>query len=312
MKNVEEKREQTVIKSNHLIQQSRQQLSLSEQKAILYVCSMIKPTDKELEYEFSITDYLKVCGISDGGKNYEDLKQTLKNLTTKKWELRNEETGDWYWVSWLGELSGNDKESVFKVGIQKALKPYLLDITKNYTRYELINILALTSSYAVQLYEILKSYAWTGRWVVTVDDFKAKLGLDKLKSYEAWGNVKNRVIEVAVRQISEKTDLSVDCRDNGSRGRKATQIAFIIETKTDREYEATKDSVNQILNCNGSLDDDEIDISLKNWLAENTPAPAPKKDKADGQAAPKKYNIQKSRRVAPVGNRDLNKVLGIK
>ena len=58
-----------VNKSNELIQRTRFNFSLQEQKIILYLISHITPYDKEFKlYEFNIQDFCKVCGIdADGG-----------------------------------------------------------------------------------------------------------------------------------------------------------------------------------------------------------------------------------------------------
>lgn len=78
-----------VVKSNDLIQRNRFELSLPEQKTVAYICSMIQPIQTEesgfqLEYEFKIREYCKICGIDyDNGKNYQDVKATLKKLRDK-------------------------------------------------------------------------------------------------------------------------------------------------------------------------------------------------------------------------------------
>ena len=75
-----------VVKSNDLIQRNRFELSLPEQKTVAYICSMIQPMQTEesgfqLEYEFKIREYCKICGIDyDNGKNYQDVKATLKKI----------------------------------------------------------------------------------------------------------------------------------------------------------------------------------------------------------------------------------------
>ena len=68
-------KDQKVIKSNDLIQRSRFDLSLQEQKIILYLISQITPYDEEFQlYEFSIADFCKICGIDHtSGGNYADL-----------------------------------------------------------------------------------------------------------------------------------------------------------------------------------------------------------------------------------------------
>ena len=64
-----------VNKSNELIQQSRFNLSLQEQRIILYLISHITPYDQDFKlYEFNIQDFCKVCGIdSEGGQSYRDI-----------------------------------------------------------------------------------------------------------------------------------------------------------------------------------------------------------------------------------------------
>ena len=73
-------KDQRVVKSNDLIQKSRFDLSLQEQKIILYLISQITPYDEEFKlYEFSIQDFCNICGIDHtSGGNYADLKKAVK------------------------------------------------------------------------------------------------------------------------------------------------------------------------------------------------------------------------------------------
>ena len=56
---------QTIVrKSNDLIQNAMYSLSLSQQKLMLHIFAMIKPSDTELpRYEMSIYEFLKLCGV---------------------------------------------------------------------------------------------------------------------------------------------------------------------------------------------------------------------------------------------------------
>ena len=55
---------QTIVrKSNDLIQNAMYSLTLSQQKLMLHIFAMIKPSDTELpRYEMSIYEFLKLCG----------------------------------------------------------------------------------------------------------------------------------------------------------------------------------------------------------------------------------------------------------
>ena len=56
---------QTIVrKSNDLIQNAMYSLTLSQQKLMLHIFAMIKPSDTELpRYEMSIYEFLKLCGV---------------------------------------------------------------------------------------------------------------------------------------------------------------------------------------------------------------------------------------------------------
>jgi len=80
-----ESRNYKVVKANDLIQKSRFNLKVQEQKILLYLISKIKPDDMELkEHTFQIQDFCMVCGLyEDSGANYNYIKQTLKDLRDK-------------------------------------------------------------------------------------------------------------------------------------------------------------------------------------------------------------------------------------
>ncbi len=68
-----ELRNKTVTKANDLIQKSRFNLSLQQQKIVLYLISQVTPFDEDFKlYEFSIAEFCRVCGIDDNnGKIYQ-------------------------------------------------------------------------------------------------------------------------------------------------------------------------------------------------------------------------------------------------
>ncbi|MCL2593380.1 MAG: replication initiation protein, partial [Defluviitaleaceae bacterium] len=99
-----ELRNYKVVKANDLIQKSRFQLSLQEQKIILYIISKIKPTDEDFIIQnFSIIEFCKVCGIdSDNGKNYKNIKEAIKTLADKSlWLLLD--SGSEALIRWINK-----------------------------------------------------------------------------------------------------------------------------------------------------------------------------------------------------------------
>ena len=84
---------------------------------------MIKPVDAvdrvqgayQLEYEFNIREYCKVCGFDyDNGKNYADIKATLKRLRDKSMWLTME-NGSETLVGWLSRVTVNKKSGIVQI-----------------------------------------------------------------------------------------------------------------------------------------------------------------------------------------------------
>ena len=76
----EERGDQTIVrKSNDLVQMTRNNLPLSQQRLMLHIFSMIKPEDTDLpSYELSIYDFIKMTGMDPhSGALYKQVRHLL-------------------------------------------------------------------------------------------------------------------------------------------------------------------------------------------------------------------------------------------
>ena len=137
-----ELRNKTVVKANQLIQKSRFNLSLQQQKIVLYLISQITPYDEDFKlYEFSIVEFCKVCGIDEtNGKNYRDLKQAIKEIADKSVWIEIAEDEETI-VRWIEKPYINKKDGVIKIRLDNDMKPFLLQLKENFTQYELLLII---------------------------------------------------------------------------------------------------------------------------------------------------------------------------
>lgn len=222
------------MKSNELIQKSRYELSLTEQKTIAYICSMIKPmTDDtyQLDYEMNIRDYCKICGIDyDNGKNYIEVKKTLKKLADRSMWLVLED-GSETLIRWLDRVTTNKRCGNAKIRLDDRLIPYLFDLKEKFTQYQLYNILAMKSGFSVRLYEIFKSYKFQHSKKINLDNLKKMLMVENVKSYENFKDFRKRVLDISLREINELTDLQVEYKTI-TKGRKVIALEFQIKEKS--------------------------------------------------------------------------------
>ena len=225
---IETARDYVVSKSNILVQKNRYNLSVPEQKTIAFICSMIKPIevlDKinsvpyQLEYEFDIRKYCQICNIDyDSGKNYADIKAILKGLSDKSmWITFDDKPDEEVLCRWL-------------VKLDEDLVPYLFDLKNRFTSYGLRNILCMKSQYSIRLYELLKSYKIQVTKTFTIEEFKKLLMIEDIKSYNRFPSLKQKVLEPAMKEINEYTDIDVTYREI-LKGRKVIKLEFHIKDK---------------------------------------------------------------------------------
>lgn len=222
----------TVIKANELIQKSRFDLSLQQQKIVLYLISKIEPGDKEFKfYEFSIADFCRVCGIDcRSGKNYHDLKAAIKEIADKSlWVNVGPETETL--VRWIEKPYIDKQSGLIRVKLDEDMKPFLLQLKQNFTQYELFWTMNFKSKYSIRLYELVKSLHYSGLGTYTkefeLEELKQDLGAETYKTYQAF---KSRALTPAIEEVNTYSDKTVDFYPL-KHGRRVEKIRLTISTK---------------------------------------------------------------------------------
>lgn len=234
-----EVRNRTVRKANVLIQKSRFDLSLQQQKIVLYLISQITPYDEDFkEYEFSINEFCKVCGIdNENGGNYKYLKETIKKIYDKSmWVtiIKNGKEVDKP-IRWIQEPQIIKQDGIIKMRLDEDMKPFLLHLKKNFTSYEILWTLHFRSKYTIRLYELIKSIHFheleTYKRRFDLDDLKRMLEGERYKEYKGF---KRRILIPAVKEINEYSDKNVTVEEIKS-GQRVAAIEFTVSSKDSLE-----------------------------------------------------------------------------
>lgn len=249
-KEIHKLRYKSVRKANELIQQSRFDLSTQQQKVVLYLISQISPADEDFKmYEFDIVEFCKVCGIDyDSGRNYELIKQQIKKIADKSiWiKIENEET----LLRWIEKPYINKKSGKIKIKLDEDMKPYLLQLKKNFTQYDLIFTLQFKSKYTIRLYELIKSihykelYAYKRYY--TIEEIRTLLGVEEGK-LEDFKNLKARVLVPAINEINRYSDKNIEA-EWIKKGKKVVGVELTIMSKD------SIDSLNVIVDIEKEMD----------------------------------------------------------
>ena len=241
---ISKQREYQVVKANEIIQKARYDLNITELKTFAYIVSKIKPTDKlDQEYTISIKDFCQVCGMDyKNGGNYQFIKKTLKALRDKSFWLMDE-NGVESTVGWLQKARINRGSGKIVVKFDEDIQKYVIGLFNNFTQYSLLSTLPMKSSYSFRMFELLKSYAFAKQHTFDVEELKRLLGAEH---YQNFKDFRKKVIEVAVKEINQYTDIEVSWEPI-TKGKKVIEVKFHIRNRDTMErVETMFNAVDQI------------------------------------------------------------------
>lgn len=225
---IQKERSQFVIKSNALIQKTRYELTLEEQRLLYYIISKIKPGDERMKMQhFTIRDYCEVCGINiySMPNMYGYMKSTIKSLADKSFWVKLDNGGETL-LRWIDKVGISKYSGNVDIKLNDDLIPYCLELQGMYTQYQLISVLPMRSKYSARLYEILRSELHRDKSHIEVtyslDELQDRLGITEAngKSYRKNPTMFRKfVMDRAVEEIALYTDIvaSVEYLKTGRR-----------------------------------------------------------------------------------------------
>jgi len=202
-----EQEKQPVIQSNPLVN-AHYKLDLVEQKVLRYIISMIKPDDKELKKKFyrvklkDLKEYLDWHERS--GEIFDYIKKVADKLKSTNIKVIKPNTT--IVTSWIASYEYPKNKGWIEFEISSKLESELLRLKDQFTKYYLKNISKLKSQYSIRLYELLRQYIYAGKRELKIEEIKEMLLIEK-DEYKLFADFKKRVIEKAVKDIRQKTDL---------------------------------------------------------------------------------------------------------
>jgi len=225
-----------VVKDNALINASYN-LDTTEQRLILLAIVQARELSKNVDanstLEVHAHHYMKQFNV-DKHAAYEGLKNAASNLFERKFSYKgiHEGTKQEKIVKsrWVSKIAYVDSAGIVELTFAPDVIPLITQLEKSFTAYELKQISSLTSKYAIRLYELLIQWRSVGRTpLFELDNFRFKLGLAE-HEYTKMANFKVRVLDAALNQINELTDIMASYEQHKN-GRLISGFSFTFTTK---------------------------------------------------------------------------------
>ena len=235
-----------VVKDNALINASYT-LDLAEQRLILLAIIEARNTKKGVTQdtllEVHASSYAKQFNINDKTA-YTVVKNASKGLFDRyvTYHDKNPKNGKdrSFNCRWIDKTGVEPDSGIVYIRFTSDVIPLITRLESHFTSYEIDKVAELTSSYAIRLYEILISWREIGKTPkYEIEDLRSKLGVEP-KQYKQMCNFKARVLELAIDQINEHTDITAKYNQY-KRGRVITSISFSFKHKKS-DKQSTNDN----------------------------------------------------------------------
>ena len=247
---IAQSREYYVVQHNDMVQKQRftvgknagNSLTVTEEKVLAYLISKIKPGADSLEpIEMDIKTFCEVCGLGRGSTDncYPHVKAAVEKLARRVMWLYDDATKSETTVRYIERVTMYKRSGRIRIVFDPLLEPYLINLAGNYFQFSYHNILAMRSKYSIQLYKLLKSYYFRFPCLrISLEELKTSLDATK---YVKISHVKEKVIEPALRDINNYSDLSVTVKYE----KEGRTIAYVIFTMNNLENSRNEESMKE-------------------------------------------------------------------
>ena len=238
-----------VVKDNALIQASYT-LDLVEQRLMLLAIMEARETGKGIAPDsllqihahsyaehFDVNKETAYAVMKDASKGLFDRYVTYHDKNPKTGKDRS------FHCRWVDKIGYEKDTGIVYLRFTHDVVPLITRLEQQFTSYDIEQISSLNSTYAIRLYELLIQWRSVGKTpLFDLQQFRQQLGVEPVQ-YKTMSNFKKYVLDFAVQQVNEHTDITVKY-DQHKQGRIITGFTFNfkVKTKPKKAIESKRDS----------------------------------------------------------------------
>ena len=233
-----------VVKDNALINASYN-LDLVEQRLILLAIVEARESGKGINANDPLTvhaeSYINHFSVHRNTA-YQALKDACKDLFARQFSYQEQRPKGVANITsrWVSQIAYIDNSATVELIFAPAIIPLVTRLEEQFTSYELKQVSGLSSAYAIRLYELMIAWRSTGKTpIIELSDFRQKLGVLE-GEYSRFNNFKVRVLDPAIKQINEHTDITVKVEQHKT-GRTISGFSFKFKQKQQAKIEKPVD-----------------------------------------------------------------------
>lgn len=222
------------LQDTHIVQKCEPMLlmrtvpfELGELKILDTYLSRINSHDSNCRtVTFTKSEYEELMGFKNA--DIRTLKKYTKSMLSKVIELPMPDGYIQFTLFTKSVCKKNEyDQQIIELTCSEDAKTIFFNIEKlGYLRYELKNILTLTSKYSFLLYLYLLKNRYRADWIIPLQELREQyLDVKNSDYYKEFKRFNNEILKKAVKEVNEKTDIKFSY-ENKKTGRRITDIRF--------------------------------------------------------------------------------------
>ena len=237
-----------VVMANNMIRHSASNLTWNEFKLLRFFIMQTEKDDKEL-YSYTVSVPKLADALELNSKVlYRELDKMTDHILDEHIKIGTSSKDKWEKFHWVDRCSYDNGNLTIK--LSEELKPFLVNLRGNFTRYRLSDIISFKSVYAGIIYEHLRGYLDERNLPhadvaieisVSIEELRKITGTENV--FERYSNFKSKVIDAAMKEISQKSPYHVTATPYKA-GRTIAGFEFLIESQAGYSHRTAADGGN--------------------------------------------------------------------
>ncbi len=221
-----------IVSSNELIH-AKYHFSLWQKRVFMYFVSQIGKEDSEFRMQkVYIADLVRFFESDQNGTVTDIIENVPRQLYETSIQVPsrdldgNERFGEVRLITKYTKPQDKKPGNAYiELKFNEDLKPHLIDLKKQFSKYELRYIVHLQSSHAIRIYEILKSHQY--QKTIDLDVDYLKIILEVADKYKLYGDFKRKIIDKAQTDLAQYCDIAFSYKEIKA-GKKVVTLRFTI------------------------------------------------------------------------------------
>jgi plasmid replication initiation protein len=215
------------IRQHNALTNARYEYTELQLDLFFFIISKLRKDEKDTIYQLDIRELSSLTGKRYNGAY---LHKATADMGSRMLEVEDAKEYRQIWM--FQQIRYIKGEGIIEFDLTRYVLPYLFQLKNNFTSYELAAALRLTSKYAKRIYQICSQWKDLGETKkYDLQEFKKMLGLLDEKGNEKMERIsqlREKVLDVAIKQINEHTELNVSYTLE-KRGKTFKSITFTVK-----------------------------------------------------------------------------------